>query len=116
MTVAPFEPCVRCGRGDVTTGFALEGKPEWIVDIISELGISKQRARELVAEDDPYGKMHAMVSIDTRSGDTALAIPLRLCRECAGKFDIQIGNVPKLPVARQSAVEAGEGTEGEAPR
>jgi hypothetical protein len=97
--VAPFNSCIGCYRGDVSTGFAAEGKAEFIVVVLHKAaGIPLEEARstfKVYAEQElgcPPGTMP--------TGRVSLAF--RLCRDCAEQHGCQVGLLSsEIPSYRQ---------------
>ena len=74
MEVAPFESCLGCNRGDVSTFVLVEGSPDFFVAAISKLadvGVDEAEriARTMYDEPDQSPSYYA----------------IRLCRDCAAK-------------------------------
>ncbi len=109
--VAPHDACVRCFKGDVTTGVALAAfELEWIAGcLIAKFGFTEEVAMAMVGgiEKD----LEAIADgRDPELGlqpdeEDRLAVPFRLCRDCAEECDTRVGEVGggefELPCYRQ---------------
>lgn len=99
-TVAPWQSCIRCYRGDTTTGFIVEGEPEWIIAAMHELaGLPTEDAARVVTADTGIAGMVL---------DGRMTRVVTLCSDCAamtGARLVEIAEVRNgetgLPVMRQ---------------
>ena len=96
--VAPFESCVACFKGDVTTGLALRGEPEFAIaaiHVFAGIPIDQATATFLqYAESEPGAEPGEVPDQDVEIG-------IRLCRECAEKTGAKVGELPDLPGIEQ---------------
>jgi hypothetical protein len=87
ITAAPWQSCVGCFKGDVTTAVVLEGEAEWIIaGMAHACGIS---AEEATATFESY----AIAELGCDPGqvpDGRLTHSVRLCRECAAKTGTRV--------------------------
>ena len=101
MTVASYEPCVACGRGDTSTGFAVQGDAEFVIVVVAvQARFSLDEATEALAviAEREMGCDPGMVPIGE------LEVLVRLCRECAEQTDTTIGQLEgdgEAPLYRQ---------------
>jgi hypothetical protein len=73
MEVPPFEPCLGCSRGDVSTFVLVEGSPDFFVAAISKLaGVGLEEAGTIARTYD-------------QPDQTPSYYAVRLCRDCAAK-------------------------------
>jgi hypothetical protein len=80
--VAPFDSCVVCLKGDVTTAVAFRGDAEWSIAALTALG---------VPDDQAYGVFRAAMEDQGWTGDPdevpggEVVMGLRVCAECVEK-------------------------------
>ena len=99
-TVAPFESCIVCFKGDVDTAVGFQGPAEWILAGLEALGVPK---------DQCYGTLRAFLEEDGWEGapgevpDGELLHYVRVCRECVKKcpanFPVSQVGGPITPVS-----------------
>jgi hypothetical protein len=93
--VAPYNSCMGCLKGDVSTGFALEGEAEWIMVTMHKLaGITQDQAIatfHVMAEE--MGCDPGMVP----SGRVTVLV--RVCRTCARKTGATVHELADEEVA-----------------
>jgi hypothetical protein len=85
--VAPFQSCVVCLRGDVTTMIVLRGQAEWAIAGLMRLGIPRDQAMGTVEK-------FAETELGCRPGkvpDGTFDYAARVCRECAEKAGCRVG-------------------------
>ena len=101
MAVASYEPCVVCGRGDTTTGFAVQGEADFVIGVVSvQARISLDQATGVLAviAEREMGCDPGMVPIGQ------LDVLVRVCSECAQRTDTNIGQLERdgeAPIYRQ---------------
>ena len=98
--MAPSNSCIGCYRGDVNTGFAAEGKPEFIVVVLQKAaGIPPEEAR---ATFNVYAEQElGCAPGEVPAGRVSLAF--RLCRDCAEQHGCQVGVLrSQIPSYRQN--------------
>lgn len=96
-TVAPFESCVACFKGDTRTSFVLEGSAEWcIVGLMKLASLDEQTARALVHDyaENVHGCDPGMLPVGR------IEFEVRLCRECASRsgatvLDMDLGRIAR---------------------
>lgn len=72
-----YQPCLACGKGDVITGFVLEGEPGFVqAKLIELVGLSDVDAAEQMAD---------------REGPQALRV--RLCRPCSRQTGARVATL-----------------------
>ena len=101
MTVAAYESCVLCGRGDTTTGFGVQGEAEFVIGVVSvQARISLDQATGVLA-------VIAERDMDCDPGTVPigqLEVLVRICRECAQRADTDVGQLERdgeSPLYRQ---------------
>lgn len=88
--VAPFESCIACYKGDVTTGVAVQGEVEFLAAALHKLAglpLDEAAATAGMFAEDEMGCDPGMVPV----GEVTVVI--RLCRECAEQTGTQVGEI-----------------------
>ena len=95
MSPAPYQSCVVCYRGDTTTAVVIQGVAEFhIFFLMRKLGLPEDEAAGTVRACAHYELGHDLGTVPV--GQYTVAV--RLCRQCAEFFDVQIGELGgKLP-------------------
>ena len=105
-SVAPFESCVACFKGDTTSAVFLEGEAEFAMAALERAGLSTELASATVltmAEQD-LGCASGMVP----AGEHMWAV--RLCSSCALRSGLEVAplDAEQKPVYRQSDLPGGD--------
>jgi hypothetical protein len=96
MTAVPFEACMACMRGDTTTGIALRGSAEMVVEAFMRITGSGRDVAEMVLENGDFVAFALCSDCAARAGVSVAEYPLRnlpvyecIDREalCGGSFD-----------------------------
>jgi hypothetical protein len=97
--VAPYQSCVSCFKGDVTTIFAVDGSAEWLIAALGRAAeIPQDQATQMVLDlaHDSYGSPEGSVP------EARMQMFVTLCRDCArrtgttvvDRLDLETGAVP----------------------
>jgi hypothetical protein len=89
-TVAPFESCAGCYKGDTTTAFALQGSAEWIM-----VGLSKKIPALSVEEAQASVLRYCEEALNCDPGNVptgTIVLTFRACRDCVDE-DTELGDV-----------------------
>lgn len=88
--VAPYQSCVKCYRGDVTTAVATQGEAEFhVAFLVKALAIPEDEA---IGTINVFAEQELGCDPGKVPGGTFTLI-YRLCRDCAAKAKIKVGEI-----------------------
>ena len=91
MQVAPFNSCVVCFKGDVSTAVGFIGEAEWLMAGLEVAGVPNNQAIAMVERQaaEQYGCDAGHVP----EGEMQMA--MRICPECAAKANFPVGETQR---------------------